>query len=124
MASQCERFYHVCTQRYIVYLMTIWCERLRHLCTQRCTVYGPYKYSVSTFGCVLPKTLKTDYRGYLLPTHPIGWDVEKSGGFGGCATPTADTHDDRKVVSIQRVEGDQRWEPLAYPANPSPCNYD
>ena len=87
------------------------------MCTQRCTVYGPYKYSVSTFGYVLPKTLKTDYRGYLLPTHPIGWDVEKSGGFSGCATPTADTHDDRKVVSIKRVEGDSRWEPLACPAS-------
>ena len=70
-------------------------------------MYGPYKYSVSTFGYVLPKTLKTDYRGYLLPTHPIGWDVEKSGGFSGRATPTADTHDDHKVVSIKRVAGDR-----------------
>ena len=101
--------------------MTICFERLRHLSTQRCTVYGPYKYSVNTFGYVLPKTLKTDYRGYLLPTHPIGWDVEKSGGFDGCATPTADTHDDRKVVSIKGlrvIRGVSLW--LALPHFPLP----
>ena len=51
-------------------------------------------------------------------THPIGWDVEKSGGFGGCATPTAHTHDDRKVVSIKGlrvIRGGSLW--LALPAS-------